>query len=79
MNVGTDMTTYKQQVKAYLKQHGSITVREAETVLEINSPSRPIGLAVAELEREGVRVKKLPRHNLNTGKDYALWKLIELH
>lgn len=37
-----DKATQKRKILAYCEEHGSITIREAFTVLNINSPSKRI-------------------------------------
>ena len=37
-----DAATQKMKIVAYCEQHGSITIREAFTKLDINSPSKRI-------------------------------------
>ena len=44
-----DAATQKAKILAYCEQHGSITIREAFTRLEINSPSKRI----SELRNSG--------------------------
>lgn len=50
-----DKVTQKAKILAYCKEHGSITVRDAFTKLNINSPTKRI----SELRRDGYDVQTI--------------------
>lgn len=72
--MGEDARTQQAAILAYCRQHGSITIREAFTLLGINSPSKRI----SELRAKGLvnavwtEQKVMPDGSIKRWKRYFL-------
>lgn len=56
------MNTQCEKILDYLELHGTITVREAFTELNINSPTRRF----TDLERKGYRLNRIRNEYINS-------------
>ena len=66
-----DKATQRMKILAYCEQHGSITIREAFTKLEINSPSKRI----SELRKSGrYNVKSVDESRTDKNGNTTRWK-----
>ena len=61
-----------EKVLNYIKQHGSITVRQAAVELEINSPTKTI----SNIRKLGFPRIETWKENQKTGKRYKVYSLI---
>lgn len=62
------------KVLEYMREHGSITVREAEEHLKINSPTKTI----SRMRKIGYPIKDRWEQNPKTGKKYKTYYLEEI-
>ena len=66
-----DKATQRMKILAYCEQHGSITIREAFTKLDINSPSKRI----SELRNSGrYIVKSVDESRTDKNGNTTRWK-----
>lgn len=66
-----DKATQRMKILAYCEQHGSITIREAFTKLNINSPSKRI----SELRNSGeYTVKSVDESKTDENGNTTRWK-----
>ena len=66
-----DKATQRMKILAYCEQHGSITIREAFTKLEINSPTKRI----SEMRNSGVyNVRSVDESRTNESGNTTRWK-----
>ena len=66
-----DSTTQKMKILAYCEKHGSITIREAFTKLNINSPSKRI----SEMRNSGrFNVESVDESRTNKAGHTKRWK-----
>ena len=66
-----DKATQRMKILAYCEQHGSITIREAFTKLDINSPSKRI----SELRNSGrYNVKSVDESRTDKNGNTTRWK-----
>ena len=66
-----DKATQRMKILAYCEQHGSITIREAFTKLNINSPSKRI----SELRNSGeYNVKSIDESKTDENGNTTRWK-----
>ena len=66
-----DAATQKMKILAYCERHGSITIREAFTKLNINSPSKRI----SEIRRSGrYNVESVDESRTNRAGGTTRWK-----
>jgi hypothetical protein len=66
-----DAVTQKAKIIAYCEQHGSITIREAFTKLDINSPSKRI----SEIRNSGkYSVDDIEESKANEDGSITRWK-----
>ena len=68
MNV--DKVTQQAKILAYCKEHGSITVRDAFSKLDINSPTKRI----SELRKAGYDVKTVEESRVKDGGQTVRYK-----
>ena len=69
--------TQTQQVIALMLSKRFITVREVEVDLGINSGTSAIRGAIAELQRQGIRVGRDWGENLLTGKRFKTYGVVK--
>lgn len=66
-----DKATQRMKILAYCEQHGSITIREAFTKLEINSPTKRI----SEMRNSGVyNVRSVDESRTDESGNTTRWK-----
>jgi hypothetical protein len=66
-----DANTQKMKILAYCEKHGSITIRDAFTKLNINSPSKRI----SELRNSGkYNVESIDESRTNRAGETTRWK-----
>ena len=66
-----DIATQKGKILAYCEEHGSITIREAFTELNINSPSKRI----SEIRKSGCyNVDAIEESRTDTDGNTTRWK-----
>ena len=71
-----DKVTQRKKILAYCEQHGSITIRDAFTKLNINSPSKRI----SELRNSGkYTVKSIDESKTDEDGNTTRWKRYFIH
>jgi hypothetical protein len=66
-----DKATQRMKILAYCEQHGSITIREAFTKLDINSPTKRI----SEMRNSGVyNVRSVDESRTDESGNTTRWK-----
>ena len=71
-----DKVTQRKKILAYCEQHGSITIRDAFTKLNINSPSKRI----SELRNSGKYiVSSVTESKTDTDGNTTRWKRYFIH